>query len=139
MWMKPVAYMPARAAGGGEALVVPPEPGMHKGGPVYNQLRANFAYFRRMWVRHPFRWLIDNWDYDRAAMLNVPEISLEPRKNQWMYHIDGPYWDGIMGRVFQDSMLYLLLYPFTGWMLYAMYYRAKLNNKFAFLTKWRED
>merc|ERR1719395_179092 len=73
--------------------IVPTVMSPHKGGPVYNQLRANFAYFRRMWVRHPFRWLIDNWDYDRAAMLNVPEISLEPRKNQWMYFIDGPYWD----------------------------------------------
>merc|ERR1711964_655143 len=103
--------------------IIPTVMSPDKGGPVYNQLRANFAYFRRMWMRHPFRWLIDNWDYDRGCMLNVPEFSLEHPKNQWMYYIDGGWWGGIMDRVFYDFFIYMLGYPVFAWTLMAMWKR----------------
>ena len=166
MWMKPTAFIPNRAAIPADALVVPATAGMHsvgpwaedrgrmersqswiiptvmspeKGGPVYNQLRANFAYARRMVIRHPFRWLLDNWDYDRAIMLNIPEITLETRRNQWTYYIDGGYWGGIMDKVFQDFMIYLLGYPALAWMMMAMWWRYKLNDKHNFRKKWRDQ
>merc|ERR1719440_1967873 len=91
-----------------QSWIIPTVMSPEKGGPVYNQLRANFAYARRMVIRHPFRWLLDNWDYDRAIMLNIPEITLEKRRKQWTYYIDGGYWGGIMDKVFQDFMIYLL-------------------------------
>jgi hypothetical protein len=164
MWMKPTAFIPNRAVVE-NALVVPATPGMHavgpwredigrmkrsqswiiptvmspeKGGPVYNQLRANFAYTRRMIQRHPFRWIHDNWDFERQALVNVPEPNLEIRKNQWMHFVDAAYWDGIVGRVFQDFMIYMLGYPALAWLLYAMWWRLKLNDKHNFRKKWRD-
>merc|ERR1719191_2294090 len=44
-----------------QSWIIPTVMSPEKGGPVYNQLRANFAYARRMVIRHPFRWLLDNW------------------------------------------------------------------------------
>merc|ERR1719248_264365 len=94
-----------------QSWIIPTVMSPEKGGPVYNQLRANFAYTRRMIQRHPFRWIHDNWDFERQALVNVPEPNLEIRKNQWMHFVDAAYWDGIVGRVFQDFMIYMLGYP----------------------------
>merc|ERR1719409_339857 len=81
-----------------QSWIIPTVMSPEKGGPVYNQLRANFAYTRRMIQRHPFRWIHDNWDFERQALVNVPEPNLEIRKNQWMHFVDAAYWDGIVGR-----------------------------------------
>merc|ERR1719155_25039 len=111
-----------------QSWIIPTVMSPEKGGPVYNQLRANFAYTRRMIQRHPFRWIHDNWDFERQALVNVPEPNLEIRKNQWMHFVDAAYWDGIVGRVFQDFMIYMLGYPALAWLLYAMWWRFKLND-----------
>merc|ERR1719324_755303 len=71
-----------------QSWIIPTVMSPEKGGPVYNQLRANFAYTRRMIQRHPFRWIHDNWDFERQALINVPEPNLEIRKNQWMHFVD---------------------------------------------------
>merc|ERR1719333_670110 len=63
-----------------QSWIIPTVMSPEKGGPVYNQLRANFAYTRRMIQRHPFRWIHDNWDFERQALVNVPEPNLEIRK-----------------------------------------------------------
>merc|ERR1719146_22967 len=122
-----------------QSWIIPTVLSPEKGGPVYNQLRANFAYTRRMIQRHPFRWINDNWDFERQALVNVPEPNLEIRKNQWMHFVDAAYWDGIVGRVFQDFMIYMLGYPALAWLLYAMWWRFKLNDKHNFRKKWRES
>merc|ERR1719335_2004528 len=121
-----------------QSWIIPTVMSPEKGGPVYNQLRANFAYTRRMIQRHPFRWINDNWDFERQALVNVPEPNLEIRKNQWMHFVDAAYWDGIVGRVFQDFMIYMLGYPALAWLLYAMWWRFKLNDKHNFRKKWRD-
>merc|ERR1719265_3116653 len=66
---------------GSQSWIIPTVMSPEKGGPVYNQLRANFAYTRRMIQRHPFRWIHDNWDFERQALVNVPEPNLEILKN----------------------------------------------------------
>merc|ERR1719443_2697959 len=76
-----------------QSWIIPTVMSPEKGGPVYNQLRANFAYTRRMIQRHPFRWINDNWDFERPAL---------------------------------------------AWLLYAMWWRFKLNDKHNFRKKWRD-
>merc|ERR1719243_497258 len=97
-----------------QSWIIPTVMSPEKGGPVYNQLRANFAYTRRM--------------IQRQALVNVPEPNLEIRKNQWMHFVDAAYWDGIIVRVFQDFMIYMLGYPALAWLLYAMWWRLQLND-----------
>merc|ERR1719504_485315 len=63
-----------------QSWIIPTVMSPEKGGPVYNQLRANFAYTRRMIQRHPFRWIHDNWDFERQALVNVPEPNLDPQE-----------------------------------------------------------
>merc|ERR1719174_3320763 len=60
-----------------QSWIIPTVMSPEKGGPVYNQLRANFAYTRRMIQRHPFRWIHDNWDFERQALVNVPDYVFE--------------------------------------------------------------
>merc|ERR1719218_147611 len=56
-----------------QSWIIPTVMSPEKGGPVYNQLRANFAYTRRMIQRHPFRWIHDNWDFE----LDTPRMGRE--------------------------------------------------------------
>merc|ERR1719478_609310 len=62
-----------------QSWIIPTVMSPEKGGPVYNQLRANFAYTRRMIQRHPFRWIHDNWDFERHDCRDDPRLrALHP-------------------------------------------------------------
>mmetsp|Transcript_59629 Transcript_59629/g.141894 ORF Transcript_59629/g.141894 Transcript_59629/m.141894 type:complete len:168 (+) Transcript_59629:89-592(+) len=108
-----------------------------KGGPVYLWLRASYLWLRRWPGRHWMRWLDRNWDWQKMAMLGVPECHIDPTKNRWRYFVDTSMYNGMMAKVHEDFHRYVLLYPFWGLFIVAAWGRFRCNDKDNFLAKWR--
>merc|ERR1712196_75867 len=81
-------------------------------GPIYQMLRKNFTDMNRYWVRRPLRFIDLKWDMGPAAFHGVPELHLDPRRNQWIYAILTHNWGGLKDKLVDDFFSFVLWYPF---------------------------
>merc|ERR1711879_71048 len=109
----------------------------YKGGPVYLWLRSSIVWARRVLGRHWMRWLERNWDFQKMAMLGMPEMHIDPTKNRWRYFVDTSYYGGMLDKAQEDVYRFILMYPALAYFFYMGWCRIKENDKDNFLEKWR--
>mmetsp|Transcript_27226 Transcript_27226/g.50996 ORF Transcript_27226/g.50996 Transcript_27226/m.50996 type:complete len:165 (+) Transcript_27226:55-549(+) len=109
----------------------------YKGGPVYLWLRSSIVWLRRVPGRHWIRWLDRNWDYQKMALMGMPEFHIDPTKNRWRYYIDTGYYGGMLDKSHEDFYRYIMMYPTLAFFFHCIWCRVKDNDKDNFLAKWR--
>merc|ERR1719168_570717 len=52
-----------------------------------------------------------NFDFQKMAMMGIPEMHIDPTKNRWRYYVDTSYYGGMLDKSHEDFYRYVMLYP----------------------------
>jgi len=108
----------------------------YPGGPIYQLLRQNILFFRRVVWRKSCRYVDRNYDLTRAAMYGEPEIRIDYNMNQWRYLVDQVFQQGVLCKAWLHSLSWTP-YLLAGILVGAVHIRFVHNDKYNVFKKWR--
>ncbi|CAK0817102.1 unnamed protein product [Prorocentrum cordatum] len=71
------------------------------------------------------RWMERNFDFQKMAMMGIPEMHIDPTKNRWRYYVDTSYYGGMLDKAHEDFYRYVMLYPALAYFFFFVWARIK--------------